>query len=72
MSTGWEYGWFTTGAHPDVHTVLGWAMEWANWFGEQGWELVNFHVRDKSDEICVTGMMKRSVITGVSGVSAIR
>ena len=59
MNTKWEYSWFTTGTHHDVNAVLGWAMEQANHYGEHGWELVNFHLRDKGDEVYVMAMLKR-------------
>ena len=60
MMTRWEYSWFTTGTHPDVNTVLGWAMERANHFGADGWELVNYYLRkDDSDHLYIAAMLKR-------------
>ncbi len=63
MSTNWEYSWFTTGTatgtHDDVNAVLGWAMEKANQYGANGWELVNFQLRDSPDGVYIMGMMKR-------------
>jgi hypothetical protein len=59
MSTKWEHTWFTTGTHHDVNAVLGWAMERANQFGDGGWELINFQLRDKGDDVYIMAMMKR-------------
>ncbi len=59
VNTMWEYSWFTTGTHPDVNTVLGWAMERANHYGADRWELVNFHLREMADQVFIMAMMKR-------------
>jgi hypothetical protein len=59
MSTRWEYSWFTTGTHHDVNSVLGWAMERGNHFGADGWELVNFQLRENGNEVYIMAMMKR-------------
>jgi hypothetical protein len=59
MNTKWEHSWFTTGMHSDVNTVLGWAMERANHFGADGWELINFQVRESGDQVFIMAMMKR-------------
>jgi hypothetical protein len=59
MSTKWEYTWFTSGTHHDVNVVLGWAMAQANTYGESGWELVNFQLRQAGDELCIMAMLKQ-------------
>jgi hypothetical protein len=59
MSTRWEYSWFTTGTHHDETAVLGWAMERANHFGADSWELVNFQLRESADQVFIMAMMKR-------------
>jgi hypothetical protein len=59
MTSRWAYGWFTTGKHQDVHTVLGWAVEYGNHYGADGWELINFELRDSGDEVYIMGMIKR-------------
>jgi hypothetical protein len=59
VTSRWAYAWFTTGKHQDVHTVLGWAMEFGNHYGADGWELINFELRDSEDEVYIAGMMKR-------------
>jgi hypothetical protein len=59
MSTKWEYAWFTSGTHHDVNVVLGWAMAQANEYGESGWELVNFQLRQNGDELCIMAMLKQ-------------
>ena len=59
MSTQWEHTWFTTGAHQDVNVVLAWAMDQANSYGQSGWELVNFQLREDGGDVCVVAMMKQ-------------
>jgi hypothetical protein len=59
MNAKWEYSWFTTGTHHDVNAVLGWAMERANHFGADGWELINFQLREDGDQVFIMAMMKR-------------
>jgi hypothetical protein len=58
MASRWGYAWFTTGKHQDVHTVLEWAREFGNHYGADGWELIDFQLRDSEDEIFIIGMMK--------------
>ncbi len=60
MATKWEYTWFTTGTHHnDVNAVLGWAMERANHYGADGWELINYHLRDNAEGVFISAMLKR-------------
>ena len=59
MSTKWEHTWFTTGTHHDVNVVLAWAMDQANTYGQSGWELVNFQLREDGGDFRVMAMMKQ-------------
>ena len=59
MSTKWEHTWFTTGTHHDVNVVLAWAMDQANSYGQSGWELVNFQLREDGGDVRVVAMMKQ-------------
>ena len=60
MATTWEYTWFTTGTHhDDVPTVLGWAMERANHYGADGWELISYQFRENADGVFISAMLKR-------------
>ena len=59
MSTQWEHTWFTTGTHHDVNVVLAWAMDQANSYGQSGWELVNFQLREDGGDFRVMAMMKQ-------------
>ena len=65
MSTKWEYSWFTTGTHHDVNAVLGWAMERANHFGADGWELINFQLRENGDQNLHHGHDEAALFVGL-------
>jgi hypothetical protein len=71
MSTQWEHTWFTTGTHHDVNVVLAWAMDQANDYGQSGWELVNFQLRENIDELRIMAMMKRPATQAEKKVAAI-
>lgn len=59
MATNWQHTWFTTGTHHDVNVVLAWAMDQANDYGQLGWELVNFQLRENGGDLRVVAMMKQ-------------
>jgi hypothetical protein len=58
MRTEWDYTWFRTGSHPEEQVVLQAAMETANSYGQNGWELVNFQPREDENGVFVIAMLK--------------
>jgi hypothetical protein len=59
VGTKWQHTWFTTGTHDDVNVVLAWAMDQANDYGQLGWELVNFQLRENVGDLRVVAMTKQ-------------
>jgi hypothetical protein len=72
MGTKWEYNWFNTGWYHDANTILGGAIQHANYLGEYGWEIITFQMREKGDDVSIVAMLKRPRTASVDEFSPVR